>query len=76
MSRLTESDKARYNALTPENVEFFMTRYNKVNRWVIACPPLNPGSNESKIVKPLKGTRARIQLNRVIESRNLSEEIP
>ncbi|MCG6536924.1 MAG: AMP-binding protein, partial [Syntrophales bacterium LBB04] len=33
---LTEKEKARYNTLNKENVEFLMDRYNKVNRWVIA----------------------------------------
>jgi len=33
---LTEAEKARYNAINSENLEFLMNRYNKVNRWVIA----------------------------------------
>lgn len=36
MSHLCEADKARYNIIDQENVEFLMTRYNRVNRWVIA----------------------------------------
>ncbi len=33
---LTDKEKARYNTLNKENVEFLMDRYNNVNRWVIA----------------------------------------
>jgi hypothetical protein len=33
---LSEEEKARYNTLNKENVEFLMDRYNRVNRWVIA----------------------------------------
>jgi fatty-acyl-CoA synthase len=36
MSPLSQADKARYSTIDKENVEFFMTRYNKANRWVIA----------------------------------------
>jgi fatty-acyl-CoA synthase len=33
---LTSDEKARYDAITPENLDFLMKRYNRVNRWVIA----------------------------------------
>ncbi|HPC74521.1 MAG TPA: acyl-CoA synthetase [Syntrophales bacterium] len=33
---LNDAEKVKFNALTPENIEFLLTRYNKVNRWVIA----------------------------------------
>jgi len=33
---LTDADKARYNSLNKENIEFLLNRYNRVNRWVIA----------------------------------------
>ena len=33
---LTDADKAKFKTLNKESVEFLMTRYNKVNRWVIA----------------------------------------
>jgi non-ribosomal peptide synthetase component E (peptide arylation enzyme) len=33
---LTDADKAKFNTLNKETVEYLMTRYNKVNRWVIA----------------------------------------
>ncbi|HMK65449.1 MAG TPA: acyl-CoA synthetase [Thermodesulfobacteriota bacterium] len=33
---LTSEEKARYDAITPENLDFLMNRYNRVNRWVIA----------------------------------------
>ncbi|MBP8986083.1 MAG: acyl-CoA synthetase [Syntrophobacterales bacterium] len=33
---LTEEEKARYNVINKENIEFLMDRYNRVNRWVIA----------------------------------------
>jgi fatty-acyl-CoA synthase len=33
---LTAGQKARFNALNKENLEFIMNRYNRVNRWVIA----------------------------------------
>lgn len=33
---LTEEDKNRYGFLNKDNIEFLMTRYNRINRWVIA----------------------------------------
>jgi fatty-acyl-CoA synthase len=33
---LTEKEKACYNVINKENLEYLMDRYNKVNRWVIA----------------------------------------
>ncbi len=33
---LTDADKAKFNTLNKDTVEYLMTRYNKVNRWVIA----------------------------------------
>lgn len=33
---LTEEEKAKYNVINKENLEFLMNRYNRVNRWVIA----------------------------------------
>ena len=33
---LSEADRARYQTIDRENVEFLMNRYNRVNRWVIA----------------------------------------
>ena len=33
---LSNQDKERYMALNEENINFLLTRYNKVNRWVIA----------------------------------------
>ncbi|WP_319406838.1 acyl-CoA synthetase [uncultured Desulfosarcina sp.] len=33
---MTDGQKARFNALNKENLEFLMDRYNRVNRWVIA----------------------------------------
>lgn len=33
---LAEAEKARYNSLSKENIEFLLNRYNRVNRWVIA----------------------------------------
>ncbi len=33
---LTAADKARYGVLNEETIDFLMTRYNRVNRWVIA----------------------------------------
>ena len=33
---LADTEKARYNTLNPENLDFLMKRYNRVNRWVIA----------------------------------------
>ena len=33
---MTDEQKARFNALNKENLEFLMDRYNRVNRWVIA----------------------------------------
>ncbi|KJS30226.1 MAG: acyl-CoA synthetase [Desulfatitalea sp. BRH_c12] len=33
---MTSEDKARFNVLNKENIEFLMDRYNRVNRWVIA----------------------------------------
>lgn len=33
---LTDADKARYNSLNKDNIEFLLNRYNRVNRWVIA----------------------------------------
>jgi len=35
-SPLSNDDKARFNFINKENLEFLMKRYNKVNRWVIA----------------------------------------
>ncbi len=35
-SPLTESERALYGKLDRESVDFLMTRYNRVNRWVIA----------------------------------------
>ncbi len=32
----TDQEKARFNILNKENLEFLMDRYNRVNRWVIA----------------------------------------
>ncbi len=36
LERLTDADKARYNSLNKDNIEFLLNRYNRVNRWVIA----------------------------------------
>ena len=33
---LNDEQKARFNVLNKENLEFLMDRYNRVNRWVIA----------------------------------------
>ena len=33
---MTDHEKARFNMLNKENLEFLMDRYNRVNRWVIA----------------------------------------
>ncbi len=33
---MTDEQKARFNKLNQENLEFLMDRYNRVNRWVIA----------------------------------------
>ena len=33
---LMDAQKERYNAINGENLEFLMSRYNRVNRWVIA----------------------------------------
>ncbi|MBI5017039.1 MAG: acyl-CoA synthetase [Deltaproteobacteria bacterium] len=33
---LTDADRANYNFITKESVEYLVNRYNKVNRWVIA----------------------------------------
>ena len=33
---LTDAEKARYDKLDKENIEFLLNRYNRVNRWVIA----------------------------------------
>ncbi len=33
---LNEAEKGRYSELNPENIEFLLNRYNRVNRWVIA----------------------------------------
>ena len=33
---MTDQEKARFNVLNKENLEFLMDRYNRVNRWVIA----------------------------------------
>jgi fatty-acyl-CoA synthase len=33
---LTSDEKASYSSITPENLDFLMNRYNRVNRWVIA----------------------------------------
>jgi len=33
---LTEAEKACFNVINKENIEFIMDRYNKTNRWVIA----------------------------------------
>jgi len=33
---LSAADKARYDVLNEETIDFLMTRYNRVNRWVIA----------------------------------------
>ncbi len=33
---LTDQEKARFNVLNKENLQFLMDRYNPVNRWVIA----------------------------------------
>lgn len=33
---LSDSQKDRFNVINKENLEFLMSRYNKVNRWVIA----------------------------------------
>jgi fatty-acyl-CoA synthase len=33
---MTDQDRARFDALNKENLEFLMDRYNRVNRWVIA----------------------------------------
>jgi len=35
-SPLSAEDKNRFNVINKENLEFLMSRYNKVNRWVIA----------------------------------------
>ncbi len=34
--KLSEAEKARYNTIDRENIEFLLNRYNRVNRWVIA----------------------------------------
>ena len=36
MNYLSEMDKERYSVINSENIEFFMNRYNRINRWVIA----------------------------------------
>ncbi|HYQ92775.1 MAG TPA: AMP-binding protein, partial [Candidatus Competibacteraceae bacterium] len=36
MTSLSAADKARYSVLNEDTIEFLMTRYNRVNRWVIA----------------------------------------
>jgi fatty-acyl-CoA synthase len=33
---MTDEQKARFNVLNKQNLEFLMDRYNRVNRWVIA----------------------------------------
>ena len=33
---LTEQDKVRYSTINQENIDFLMTRNNRINRWVIA----------------------------------------
>jgi fatty-acyl-CoA synthase len=33
---MTDEQKARFNTLNKENLQFLMNRYNRVNRWVIA----------------------------------------
>ncbi len=33
---LSEKDKERFNVINKENIDFIRSRYNKVNRWVIA----------------------------------------
>ncbi len=33
---MTDAQKARFNVLNEENLDFLMDRYNRVNRWVIA----------------------------------------
>ena len=33
---MTDEEKARFNLLNKDNLEFLMDRYNGVNRWVIA----------------------------------------
>ncbi|MEW5954455.1 MAG: AMP-binding protein [Bacillota bacterium] len=33
---LTNEEKEKFNVLTRENLEFIRSRYNRVNRWVIA----------------------------------------
>jgi fatty-acyl-CoA synthase len=35
-NRMTDAEKARFNLLNKENLDFLMDRYNRVNRWVIA----------------------------------------
>ena len=35
-SSMTDAQKARFNTLNKENLDFLMDRYNRVNRWVIA----------------------------------------
>ena len=32
----SDSDKEKFNVINKDSIEFLMTRYNKVNRWVIA----------------------------------------
>jgi fatty-acyl-CoA synthase len=36
LSPLSEQEKTRFSTLNKENVDFLRSRYNKVNRWVIA----------------------------------------
>ena len=33
---LTDAEKRCYSSVSRENIDFLMTRYNRVNRWVIA----------------------------------------
>ncbi|MBF0549928.1 MAG: acyl-CoA synthetase [Deltaproteobacteria bacterium] len=33
---LTEQDRAKFNTLNRESIDYLMTRYNRVNRWVVA----------------------------------------
>jgi len=33
---LTDDDRRRYEVINRENIDFLMTRYNRVNRWVVA----------------------------------------
>jgi len=36
LKALSAAEKAKYNTINKENLEFLMSRYNRVNRWVIA----------------------------------------